>query len=51
MPTTLHDFGAVPNDGDVPVTRLVVDSKGNFYGTTDTGGTKGYGTIYNLTKK
>ncbi|MGH9494756.1 MAG: choice-of-anchor tandem repeat GloVer-containing protein [Candidatus Sulfotelmatobacter sp.] len=50
-PTTLYDFGAVPNDGNIPSIGLVVDSKGNFYGMTYIGGTNGYGTIYKLTKK
>jgi uncharacterized repeat protein (TIGR03803 family) len=49
--TTLYDFGAVSNDGNIPVTGLIVDSEENFYGTTDIGGTKGYGTIYKLTKE
>jgi uncharacterized repeat protein (TIGR03803 family) len=36
--TTLYEFGGVPNDGILPVSKLLFDSAGNLYGTTTTGG-------------
>jgi uncharacterized repeat protein (TIGR03803 family) len=35
-------------DGSHPVAGLIADSSGNFYGTTDTGGQYGEGTVYEL---
>jgi uncharacterized repeat protein (TIGR03803 family) len=37
------------NDGAFPRTRLILDSSGNFYGTTSGGGNAGFGTIFKLT--
>ncbi len=34
----LYSFGAISDDGGVPLASLVSDSKGNFYGTTKYGG-------------
>ena len=46
----LHRFGSVPNDGEVPaIGRLAIDRLGNLYGSTDGGGTSGYGTVFKLT--
>ena len=47
--TILHNFGQQP-DGVYPFGGLVVDSDGNFYGTTNIGGEfgGGYGTVYKL---
>lgn len=36
---TIHHFGGAPNDGQFPQTSLALDSSGNVYGTTPTGGT------------
>ena len=46
--TTLYSFtgGA---DGFYPVAGLVQGSDGNFYGTTQFGGTVGYGTVFQIT--
>jgi uncharacterized repeat protein (TIGR03803 family) len=44
--TILHDFTGT--DGETPVGRLIADSSGNFYGTTYSGGTAGWGTVYEL---
>jgi uncharacterized repeat protein (TIGR03803 family) len=37
-------------DGSVPLTNLIADSAGNFYGTTTLGGAYGYGTVFELVK-
>lgn len=41
----LHNFGN-GSDGQYPYSRVVFDSAGNFYGTTDAGGTLGDGIVY-----
>jgi len=49
--TTLYSFCAQQNcaDGRIPSGFLVRDAAGNYYGTTDLGGTHGdYGTIFEL---
>ena len=40
--TVLHRFGAYKGDGQFPSTGLVMDAKGNLYGTTNAGGFDGY---------
>ena len=52
--TTLHNFSAVANheansDGSGPDGGLVQGSDGNFYGTTEGGGTQAFGTIFQIT--
>jgi uncharacterized repeat protein (TIGR03803 family) len=49
--TILHSFGdgTVPNDGVEPHGALVQASDGNFYSTTDDGGSSGDGTVFKLT--
>ncbi|MGB9072893.1 MAG: choice-of-anchor tandem repeat GloVer-containing protein [Terriglobales bacterium] len=46
----LYAFCAQPNcaDGAVPVAGLVLDTKGNLYGTSTGGGAFGYGTVFEL---
>jgi len=44
----LHSFGAA-GDGATPGNALVMDSKGNLYGTTGFGGAYNYGTVFELT--
>jgi uncharacterized repeat protein (TIGR03803 family) len=45
--TVLHTLvGGI--DGAYPECALVFDSKGNLYGTTQAGGTYGYGTVFEL---
>ena len=46
--TSLYSFGS-PNDGYYTVAGLVQGSDGNFYGTTQQGGTNNYGTVFKLT--
>jgi len=45
--THLYSFGDAP-DGHAPNGNLVFDSAGNIYGTTEFGGTFGYGSIFKL---
>jgi uncharacterized repeat protein (TIGR03803 family) len=47
--TILHSFGA-SGDGSFPFAGLVLDKKGNLYGTTDFGGAHGNGTVFKLTR-
>jgi uncharacterized repeat protein (TIGR03803 family) len=35
-------------DGELPSSSLILDSKGNLYGTTYQGGTPGYGTVFQI---
>src|SRR5215471_4413600 len=42
--TVLHDFNQV--DGRNPYAGLIMDDSGNFYGTTNGGGTFDYGTLF-----
>jgi uncharacterized repeat protein (TIGR03803 family) len=45
----LHSFNADGVDGITPYTRLVFDSAGNLYGTTNNGGSNNVGTVFELT--
>ena len=44
----IHTFSG-GNDGAVPLAGLISDSNGNFYGTTESGGINGAGTVFQLT--
>jgi hypothetical protein len=57
--TTIFSFGFVKNDGNTPAGGLILDKKGNLYGTTSAGGSDhsaqclgipyvGYGTVFEL---
>lgn len=43
---TLHSFTGKGRQGATPVGALVQGSDGNFYGTTESGGTAGQGTVF-----
>jgi uncharacterized repeat protein (TIGR03803 family) len=45
--TSIYSFNGT-NDGANPVAALVQGSDGNFYGTTSSGGTNGYGTVFKI---
>jgi len=45
----IYTFCDKKNDGCGPYQGPVFDSAGNLYGTTEYGGTKGYGTVWKLT--
>lgn len=49
--TILHNFTGDASDGAYPYSALIEDDFGNFYGTTQQGGTVGGGTIYELTER
>jgi uncharacterized repeat protein (TIGR03803 family) len=46
--TILYEFTGKNGDGSTPLGGVVLDSKGNLYGTTFGGGSLGYGTIFEL---
>lgn len=46
--TILHSFSG-GSDGSYPYSQLVIDSSGNIYGTTDSGGANGYGVAFEVT--
>ena len=45
----LYSFGSQSHDGAYPSGALVFDTAGNLYGTTESGGTTGSGTMFELT--
>jgi|SRR5215471_10010176 len=45
--TVLHTF-AGPPDGANPLARVTLDSAGNLYGTTQTGGINHFGTVFKI---
>lgn len=45
--TSLYQFTG-PVDGENPIGALALDSLGNLYGTTRTGGAMGFGTVFEL---
>ena len=44
----IYNFGASSSDGALPITNMILDSKGNLYGTTLAGGNQGLGTVFKL---
>jgi uncharacterized repeat protein (TIGR03803 family) len=47
--TVLHNFNGNGSEGSIPSTPPIQASDGNFYGTTNFGGTGNSGTVYKLT--
>jgi|SRR5215472_5549427 len=47
--TTLYSFGSHPNDGSLPLSKVMQASNGNLYGMTYQGGTHDCGTVFQLT--
>jgi uncharacterized repeat protein (TIGR03803 family) len=47
--TVLHAFLGGSTDGAFPSGHVVLDSAGNLYGTTSSGGASNYGMVYKLT--
>jgi len=45
--TVVHNFGN-NRDGSNPDAGLIMDASGNLYGTTNAGGTYGYGTVFEV---
>ena len=48
--TTIYRFLGPPNDGESPQGDLALDPAGSLYGTTFSGGSDGWGTVYRLTQ-
>jgi uncharacterized repeat protein (TIGR03803 family) len=46
--TTLHGFAGSPSDGSQPFAGLIQAADGNFYGTTQRGGTNNDGTVFKI---
>src|ERR1700727_3686542 len=47
--STLYQFSGSGNGGTLPYGGVVQGTDGNFYGTTNSGGTNGKGTIFQIT--
>jgi uncharacterized repeat protein (TIGR03803 family) len=48
--TILHAFQSNGIDGTLPLVGLTRDASGNLFGTTNTGGTYGFGTVFKMTQ-
>jgi len=44
----IFSFGASDTDASWPIAGVIFDSKGNLYGTTESGGANGFGTVFEL---
>jgi uncharacterized repeat protein (TIGR03803 family) len=46
--TDIYVFAGAPSDGATPSGNLVLDTQGNLYGTTQSGGAGNHGTVFKL---
>jgi uncharacterized repeat protein (TIGR03803 family) len=46
--SVLYNFGVTSTDVESPASNLIFDSKGNLYGTSQSGGAHSYGTVFEL---
>ena len=46
--TSLHDFTG-GDDGEYPISNVIVDASGNLYGTASAGGSQGHGAVWEIT--
>ena len=46
--TSLHDFTG-GNDGEQPISNVIMDASGNLYGTASNGGAQGVGVVWQIT--
>src|SRR5262249_50674675 len=46
--STVAPFTFSPNQGSLDLSDLIVDASGNILGTTEYGGTSGYGTVFKV---
>jgi uncharacterized repeat protein (TIGR03803 family) len=46
--SVLWSFGGTSDDGQSPFAALIADKRGNFFGTTENGGTNNLGTVFEL---
>ena len=44
----VHSFGHTKDDGRYPSAGLLLDCEGNLYGTTQEGGSRGFGTVFRI---
>ena len=44
----LYRFGSIAGDGSYPYAGVIMDTSGNLYGTTSSGGANGCGTVFEL---
>jgi uncharacterized repeat protein (TIGR03803 family) len=49
--TVLYNFDVESGDGRFPYGSVTLDGKGNIYGTTQSGGSANYGTIFKLSPR
>lgn len=49
--TVLYSFSGTSGDGAIPCGGLIRDSTGNLYGTTNSGGSSYFGTVFKLNAK
>ena len=48
VPTVLHSFGGTSTDARLPAARLLLDSGGTLWGTTESGGASSRGAVFKI---